>query len=85
MTLIVVVSRFFRRSLVDQLLAVAIVATLLLYLGSNFSSGILNGREIAMVLPFSAALTARTLAPRLTRSPPRTSARPPPAPGVPAP
>jgi hypothetical protein len=43
------------------------VATLLLYLGSNFSSGILNGREIAIVLPFSAALTARTLAPRLTR------------------
>jgi hypothetical protein len=73
-TLIVVVSRFFRRSLVDQLLAVAIVATLLLYLGSNFSSGILNGREIAMVLPFSAALTARTLAPRLTR--PRLAPQP---------
>jgi hypothetical protein len=66
-TLIVVVSRFFRRSLVDQILAVAIVASLLLYLGSNFSSGILNGREIAVVLPFAAALTARTLAPRLTR------------------
>jgi hypothetical protein len=73
-TLIVVVSRFFRRSLVDQLLAVAIVATLLLYLGSNFSSGILNGREIAIVLPFSAALTARTLAPRLTR--PRPAPKP---------
>ncbi|HEY2279184.1 MAG TPA: hypothetical protein VGI00_12565, partial [Streptosporangiaceae bacterium] len=66
-TLIVVVSRFFRRNLVDQILAVAIVANLLLYLASNFSSGILNGREIAVVLPFSAALTARTLAPRLTR------------------
>ncbi len=73
-TLIVVVSRFFRRSLVDQLLAVAIVASLLLYLGSNFSSGILNGREIAIVLPFSAALTARTLAPRLTR--PRLAPQP---------
>jgi hypothetical protein len=73
-TLIMVVSRFFRRSLVDQLLAVAIVASLLLYLGSNFSSGILNGREIAIVLPFSAALTARTLAPRLTR--PRPAPRP---------
>ena len=75
-TLIVVVSRFFRRSLVDQLLAVAIVATLLLYLGSNFSSGILNGREIAIVLPFSAALTARTLAPRLTRPRPAPKAAP---------
>ncbi len=73
-TLIVVVSRFFRRSLVDQLLAVAIVASLLLYLGSNFSSGILNGREIAIVLPFSAALTARTLGPRLTR--PRLAPQP---------
>ena len=92
-TLIVVVSRFFRRSLVDQLLAVAIVASLLLYLGSNFSSGILNGREIAIVLPFSAALTARTLAPRLTRPRPHPAhplqpqASPPsratPAPGVP--
>jgi hypothetical protein len=75
-TLIMVVSRFFRRSLVDQLLAVAIVATLLLYLGSNFSSGILNGREIAIVLPFSAALTARTLAPRLTRPRPAPKAAP---------
>ena len=74
-TLIVVVSRFFRRSLVDQILAVAIVASLLLYLGSNFSSGILNGREIAVVLPFAAALTARTLAPRLTQS--RTTPSPP--------
>jgi hypothetical protein len=76
-TLIVVVSRFFRRSLVDQLLAVAIVASLLLYLGSNFSSGILNGREVALVLPFSAALTARTLAPRLTRPRPAPQPDPP--------
>jgi len=75
-TLIVVVSRFSRRSLVDQLLAVAIVATLLLYLGSNFSSGILNGREIAVVLPFSAALTARALAPRLTRPRPTPGSQP---------
>jgi hypothetical protein len=67
LALIVAVSRFFRRSLVDQVLAVAIVAALLLYLGSNFSSGILNGREIAVVLPFSAALAARTLAPWLSR------------------
>ena len=65
--LIVTIGRFFRRSLAEQVMAVAIVASLVLYLGSNFSSGILNGREIAVVLPFSAILAARTIGPWLTR------------------
>jgi hypothetical protein len=71
------VARFFRRGLVDQILAVAIVAAVLFYLGSNFSSGILNGREIGVVLPAAAALAGRTLAPWLVpqlrgiRLPPR--------------
>src|ERR1700742_3241111 len=65
--LIVTIGRFFRRSLAEQVMAVAIVASFVLYLGSNFSSGILNGREIAVVLPFSAILAARTIGPWLTR------------------
>ena len=65
--LIVTIGRFFHRSLAEQVMAVAIVASLVLYLGSNFSSGILNGREIAVVLPFSAILAARTIGPWLTR------------------
>ena len=65
--LIVTVGLFFRRSLVEQVMAVAIVASLVVYLGSTFSSGILNGREIAVVLPFSAILAGRTLGPWLTR------------------
>jgi hypothetical protein len=76
--LIVTVGLFFRRSLVDQVMALAIVASLVLYLGSNFSNGILNGREIAVVLPFSAALAGRTLGPWLARQRvPEASARPP--------
>jgi hypothetical protein len=63
----VVIGRFFRRGLVDQVLAVAIVANLIVYLISNFSNGVLNTREIAVVLPFAAALAGRTLAPYLAR------------------
>jgi hypothetical protein len=66
--LIVTIGRFFRHSLAEQVMAVAIVASLVLYLGSNFSSGILNGREIAVVLPFSAILAGRTIGPWLTRA-----------------
>jgi hypothetical protein len=65
--LILTVGRFFRRGLVDQVLAVAIVAAVALYLGSTFSSGILNGREIGVVLPFAAALAGRALGPWLAR------------------
>jgi hypothetical protein len=57
--------RFASRELVDQVLAVAIVVNLATYLFSTFSSGVLNGREIALVLPFGAALAARSLAPRV--------------------
>jgi hypothetical protein len=65
--LAVTVARFSRRDLIDQVLAVAIVANLIVYLITTFSSGILNGREIAMVLPFGAALAGRTLGPWLAR------------------
>ena len=57
--------RFASCGLVDQVLAVAIVVNLATYLFSSFSSGVLNGREIALVLPFGAALAARSLAPGL--------------------
>ncbi len=56
--------RFTSRGLIDQVLAVAIVLSLATYLFSIFSSGVLNAREIAPVLPFGAALAARSLAPR---------------------
>jgi hypothetical protein len=57
--------RFTSCGLIDQVLAVAIVLNLATYLFSIFSSGVLNAREIAPVLPFGAALAARSLAPRV--------------------
>jgi hypothetical protein len=66
--LVVVLARFFRRSLIDQVLAVAIMANLVVYLVSSFSSGVLNAREIAVVLPFGAALAGRALGPWLARA-----------------
>ncbi len=77
LALVLTAGRFFRRDLVDQILAVAIVPAVVLYLVSNFSSGILNAREIGVVLPAGAALAGRTLAPwlvpqlRARRLPPR--------------
>ena len=59
------IRRFTSCGPIDQVLAVAIVLNLVMYLFSGFSSGVLNGREIALVLPFGAALAARSLAPRL--------------------
>jgi hypothetical protein len=59
------IRRFTSCGLIDQVLAVAIVLNVVMYLFSSFSSGVLNGREIALVLPFGAALAARSLAPRL--------------------
>jgi hypothetical protein len=66
--LAVVLGRFGARDLIDQVLAVAILANLAFYLASSFSSGVLNSREIAVVLPFGAALAGRTLGPWLARS-----------------
>ena len=51
--------------LVDQLLAAAIICTVAVYLFSSFSTGVLNGREMAVVLPFGAALAGRRLGPRV--------------------
>jgi hypothetical protein len=57
---VVAISRFFRVTLVDQVLVAAVVLLVLAYLGSTAS---LEGpHEIAMVLPFAAVLTARMLA-----------------------
>jgi hypothetical protein len=65
--LVVVLARFWSRDLIDQVLTVAILANLAFYLASSFSSGVLNGREIAVVLPFGAALAGRTLGPWLAQ------------------
>ncbi len=55
-------------SLVDQVLAVAVAANVAVYLPSTFATGVLNVREMAVVLPFGAALAGRTLAPRIRGS-----------------
>jgi hypothetical protein len=52
-------------SLVDQALAVAVAANVAVYLPSTLATGVLNAREMAVVLPFGAALAGRTLAPRV--------------------
>ncbi len=51
--------------LVDQVLVAAILVNVAVYLFSSFSNGVLNGREIALVLPFGAALAGRSLGPRV--------------------
>jgi hypothetical protein len=67
-------ARVFRRyataALVDQLLAVAVIINLATYLFSSFSSGVLNGREIALILPFGAALAGRSIGPVLAQARP---------------
>ena len=65
-----VLRRWATAGLVDQLLAAAIVINLAVYLFGSFSSGVLNGREIALVLPFGAALAGRSLGPVLARARP---------------
>ncbi|HUK72692.1 MAG TPA: hypothetical protein VLW50_28685 [Streptosporangiaceae bacterium] len=55
-------------SLVDQVLAVAVAANVAVYLPSAFATGVLNAREMAVVLPFGAALAGRTLASRIRGS-----------------
>jgi hypothetical protein len=52
--------RFFRVTLADQVLAVAVVLLVLVYLGTTASEQ--GAHEIAMAAPFAAALTARMLA-----------------------
>jgi hypothetical protein len=52
--------RFFRVSLVDQILAVAIVLNVLLFVFTNASH--LAAHEVAIIVPFGAALAARVLA-----------------------
>jgi hypothetical protein len=54
-----------RAALADQVLAVAIVVNLALYVPSTLASGVLNAREFAIILPFGAALAGRMLGPRL--------------------
>jgi hypothetical protein len=51
--------RFFGVSLVDQILAVAIVLNVLLYMFTNASD--LAAHEVAIIVPFGAALAARVL------------------------
>ncbi len=55
-------------SLVDQVLAVAVAANVAVYLPSTLATGVLNAREMAVVLPSGAALAGRTLAPRIRGS-----------------
>ncbi len=53
-------------SLVDQVLLVAIVLNVLLYVPSTMASGTdLNAREYALALPYGAVLAARTLGPSI--------------------
>jgi hypothetical protein len=66
-----VARRFFSVSLVDQVLAVAIVLNVLLYLLTNASDE--AAHEIAIILPFGAALVTRVLI--RTARPARAAAR----------
>ena len=65
--------RFFSVSLVDQVLAVAIVLNVALYLLTNASDE--AAHEVAIILPFGAALAARVLIRAVNGRPPTT--RPP--------
>ena len=51
--------------LVDQMLAVALTLNVAAYLFSTFATGVLNAREMAVMLPAGAALAGRTLGPRI--------------------
>ena len=58
-----VARRFFRVSLVDQVLAAAIVMNVMLYLLTNAADE--AAHEVAVIVPFGAALAARVLVPVL--------------------
>jgi hypothetical protein len=66
--------RFFAVSLVDQILALAIVLNVLLYLFTNASD--LAAHEVAIIVPFGAALAARVLIRARDTAPERKRARP---------
>jgi len=59
--LVRVARRFFRVSLVDQVLAVAIVMNVVLYMLTNAANE--AAHEVAVIVPFGAALAARVLVP----------------------
>jgi hypothetical protein len=61
--LVRVARRFFRVSLVDQVLAVAIVLNVVLYLLTNAATE--AAHEVAVIVPFGAALAARVLTRRI--------------------
>ena len=65
--------RFFAVSLVDQILALAIVLNVLLYLFTNASD--LAAHEVAIIVPFGAALAARVLVRTRDRAPADQPAR----------
>jgi len=67
--LALVACRFFRVSLADQVLAAAIVLNVVLYLLTNAAAE--AAHEVAIIVPFSAALAARVLVPAVT-APART-------------
>jgi len=58
-----VARRFFRVSLVDQVLAVAIVLNVVLYMLTNAANE--AAHEVAVIVPFGAALAARVLIPAI--------------------
>src|SRR5690349_23830009 len=62
--LAVVACRFFRVSLADQVLAAAIVLNVVLYLLTNAAAE--AAHEVAVIVPFAAALAARVLVPAVT-------------------
>jgi hypothetical protein len=71
--LAVVAWRFFTVSLVDQILALAIVLNVLLYMFTNASD--LAAHEVAIIVPFGAALAARVLIRARDTAPERKRAR----------
>jgi hypothetical protein len=75
LALLLLARRFFGEiSLVDQVLGVAIVANVALFLLTNVAD--LAAHEVAVIVPFGAALAARVLVPALTRRPGKVRASP---------
>ena len=71
--LVRVARRFFRVSLVDQVLAMAIVMNVVLYMLTNAANE--AAHEVAVIVPFGAALAARVLVSAVSRgdTPPETA------------
>jgi hypothetical protein len=68
-----VARRFFRTSLTDQVLAVAIILNVVLYLLTNAADE--AAHEVAVIVPFAAALAARVLVPVGLPAPPNPPRR----------